>query len=227
MRILVVEDDHEAAEYLQRALREARYEVVHASTTREGLFHAATEPFSAVVLDRNLNGGLDGLTVVRTLRGTGNGTPVLVLSGRSQTDDRIEGLRAGADDYLTKPYALGELLARLEALIRRSATPPVEATRLQLDGLEMDLLSRRVSRDGRAVALQPREFAILEYLLRHAGQLVTRSMLLEAVWGFRFSAQTNVIDVHISHLRAKIDAGFERPLLHTVRGSGYCLRADD
>jgi two-component system OmpR family response regulator len=165
---------------------------------------------------------LDGLAIVRTLRASGNRTPVLILSALGEVDDRVEGLRAGGDDYLVKPFAFAELHARLEALLRRGGGETPE-TRLEVADLEMDLLARTVTRAGREIQLQPREFRLLEYLMRHAGQVVTRTMLLENVWDYHFDPQTNVIDVHVSRLRAKIDRDFEQPLLHTVRGAGYML----
>jgi len=168
--------------------------------------------------------GVDGLEIIKTLREKGNGTPVLILSAMGQVDDRVMGLRAGGDDYLTKPYSFSELLARLEALLRRGSVAPAE-TKLRVDNLEMDLLARVVTRGGRSIDLQPREFQILQYLMRHQGHVVTRTMLLEAVWDYHFDPQTNVIDVHISRLRQKIDKDYDQPLLHTVRGAGYCLRA--
>jgi len=166
---------------------------------------------------------LDGLSILRTLRASGNRTPVLILSALGEVDDRVAGLRAGGDDYLAKPFAFAELHARLEALLRRGSTDSPQ-TRLRVSDLEMDLLARTVVRSGKGISLQPREFRLLEYLMRHAGQVVTRTMLLESVWDYRFDPQTNVIDVHISRLRAKIDRGFDPPLLHTVRGAGYILR---
>jgi two-component system OmpR family response regulator len=168
----------------------------------------------------------DGLSVIGALRAKGVETPVLILSALGQVDDRVSGLRAGADDYLTKPFAFSELLARIEALLRRRSAPAVQ-TKLAVGDLEMDLLTRQVRRSGQGIDLQPREFRLLEYLMRHAGQVVTRTMLLEGVWDYHFDPQTNVIDVHISRLRQKIDKGFQPPLLHTVRGAGYCIRADN
>jgi two-component system OmpR family response regulator len=222
MRVLLIEDDTEAAAYLAKGLRESGYVVDHAATGPDGLFLAATEPYDAMVVDRMLP-GIDGLSIIEAIRRNGNTTPVLILSALAQVDDRVRGLRAGGDDYLTKPYAFAELLARLEALLRRGTPQPAE-TRLRLADLEMDLLSRTVTRAGRRIELQPREFRILEYLLRHSGQVVTRTMLLENVWDYHFDPQTNVIDVHVSRLRQKIDKDFDPPLLHTVRGAGYCLR---
>ncbi len=222
MRILLIEDDREAAAYLVKGLKEAGYAVEHAADGRDGLHRASSEDFDLLIVDRMLP-GLDGLAVIETLRAQGHETPILILSALAQVDDRVRGLREGGDDYLTKPYAISELLARIEALLRRGpATAPV--TRLQVADLDMDLLSRTVTRAGRRIDLQAREFRLLEYLMRHAGQVVTRTMLLEGVWDYHFDPQTNVIDVHISRLRQKLDKGFERALLHTVRGSGYSLR---
>ena len=195
------------------------------ATGGDGLLAATSQEFDAIILDRMLPGGLDGLGVLEMLRGQGNHTPVMFLSAMAQVDDRVRGLKAGGDDYLTKPFAFSELLARVEALARRRrATGP--ETRLQVGDLEMDLLSRSVRRRNQKIDLQPREFMLLEYLMRHAGQVVTRTMLLEGVWDYHFDPQTNVIDVHVSRLRQKIDKPFETALLHTVRSSGYMLRAD-
>jgi len=222
MRILVIEDDATVAEYILNGLKQAGHSVDHAADGRDGLMMATTEEYDAIVADRMLP-GLEGLTIVRTLRASGNATPVLVLSALGEVDERVNGLKAGADDYLAKPFAFSELMARLEALQRRGLAEAAPLTRLQVQDLEMDLLSREVSRAGQKIDLQPREFRLLEYLMRHAGQVVTRTMLLEAVWDYHFDPQTNVIDVHISRLRGKIDKGFEAPLLHTVRGAGYKL----
>jgi len=223
MRILIIEDDVEAAEYLGKGLRESGHsaEVVHDG--RDGLLQAATGAYDVLIVDRMLP-GLDGLSLVRHLRATGHATPVLFLSALGEVDDRVKGLRAGGDDYLVKPYAFSELLARVENLARRQSTAPV-ATRLKVADLELDLLSRKVTRAGKPIDLQPREFQLLEALLRHPGQVMTRTMLLETVWDYHFDPQTNVIDVHISRLRQKIDRGFDVPLIHTVRGAGYSLRA--
>ena len=223
MRILVVEDDEQTAAYMVKGLAESGYVVDRADNGRDGLFLATSSDFDAVVVDRMLP-GLDGLSLIQALRAARVATPVLILSALGQVDDRVQGLRAGGDDYLTKPFAFSELLARIEALLRRRTGPAV-VTKLAVGDLEMDLLGRSVRRAGRAVDLQPREFRLLEYLMRHAGQVVTRTMLLEGVWDYHFDPQTNVIDVHVSRLRQKIDKGFEAPLLHTVRGAGYCLRA--
>ena len=224
MRILVIEDDSDTADYLVKGLTESGYVADRASDGREGLFLALGQNYDAMIVDRMLP-GLDGLSIVQTLRGQGKHTPVLILSALGQVDDRVKGLRAGGDDYLTKPYAFSELLARLEAILRRGS---VEAgqPRLKVADLEMDLLSRSDKRAGKPIALQPREFKLLEYLMRHAGQVVTRTMLLEGVWDYHFDPQTNVIDVHVSRLRQKIDRGFDRPLLHTIRGAGYTLRPE-
>lgn len=223
MRILLVEDDAQTAAFIAKGLREDGHAVDHASDGKQGLFLASTEPFDVVVLDRMLP-GLDGLALLRTLRGAGNRVPVLMLTALGDTDHRVEGLRAGADDYLVKPFAFAELSARIDGIVRRGrGSDDREPTRLACGGLELDLLAREARRDGRRIELQPREFRLLEYLMRHAGQVVTRTMLLEAVWDYHFDPQTNVIDVHISRLRQKIDHGFERRLLHTVRGAGYRL----
>lgn len=225
MRVLVVDDDREVAGYVLKGLREAGHVAEHAGNGRDGLFLAASEAFDAIILDRMLPGGIDGLKVLETLRAQQNHTPVLFLSAMAQVDDRVRGLKAGGDDYLTKPFAFSELLARVEALDRRSRNAGPE-TRLVVGDLEMDLLSRGVRRQGQKVDLQPREFRLLEYLMRHAGQVVTRTMLLEGVWDYHFDPQTNVIDVHVSRLRQKIDKPFAQPMIHTVRSAGYMIRAD-
>ena len=224
MHVLLVEDDSETAAYVQKGLLEFGHTVDVAATGPDGLNLALQCSFDAAVVDRMLP-GLDGLALIAALRQAGNKLPVLILSALGQLDHRVEGLKAGGDDYLAKPFAFSELEARLGALARRAGSPAPE-TALTLGDLEVDLLARKVSRAGRAISLQPKEFALLQYLLRHAGQVVTRTMLLEHVWGYHFDPQTNVIDVHISRLRQKIDKGFQAPLLHTVRGAGYCLRAD-
>lgn len=224
MKILVIEDDRATADYLVKGLKEAGHVVDHADNGRDGLFLAASEPYDALIVDRMLP-GRDGLSLLEVLRTTGNDTPALVLSALGSVDDRVKGLRAGADDYLTKPFAFAELLARLEVMQRRSkggAAAPV--TRLQIADLEMDLLARSVKRAGKAVDLLPREFQLLEYLIRNAGNVVTRTMLLENVWDYHFDPQTNVIDVHIARLRQKIDKDHPVPLIHTVRGAGYVIR---
>jgi two-component system OmpR family response regulator len=224
MRILLIEDDATTAAYVERALCECGYLVERVGDGRDGLFRATEGGYDLILLDRMLP-GLDGLSVVAALRAAKVQTPVLILSALGQVDDRVKGLRAGGDDYLTKPFAFAELLARVEALLRRKSAPAQEVTRLSIGDLEMDLLRREVRRAGRLIELKPREFRLLEYLMRHAGQVVTRTMLLEGVWDYHFDPQTNVIDVHVSRLRQKIDRGFEPPLLHTVRGAGYMMRA--
>jgi two-component system, OmpR family, response regulator len=222
MRLLIVEDDREAAEYLKKALREAGHMAELAKDGEEGLALALDGDFDVLVIDRMLP-KRDGLSVISELRTRGKKTPVLILSALGQVDDRVTGLRAGGDDYLAKPYAFSELLARVEALSRRT-TPQSADTLYRVGDLELDRLSHRVTRGGKEIPLQPREFRLLEYLMRHAGQVVTRTMLLENVWDYHFDPQTNVIDVHVSRLRAKIDKGFDRALLHTVRGAGYMVR---
>ena len=214
-----------SAEYLAKGLRESGHAADVVGDGRDGLLQAATGRFDVLIVDRMLP-GLDGLSLVHHLRATGHTTPVLFLSALGEVDDRVKGLRAGGDDYLVKPYAFSELLARVENLARRQAPTPVR-TKLDFADLELDLLSRKVTRAGRAIDLQPREFQLLEALMRRPGQVMTRTMLLETVWDYHFDPQTNVIDVHISRLRQKIDRGFEVPLIHTVRGAGYCLRAPE
>jgi len=225
MHILVIEDDAATADYLRKSLSESGHAVDHAADGKDGLFMALEGDYDALLVDRMLP-ELDGLTVIQTLRSAGDRTPVLILSALGEVDDRVKGLRAGGDDYLVKPFAFAELLARLEALTRRSDATHTE-TAYRVGDLHMDLLSRSVKRNGRRIELQPTEFRLLEYLLRHTGQVVTRTMLLENVWDYHFDPQTNVIDVHISRLRGKIDKGFDYPLLHTVRGAGYLLRAPE
>jgi len=225
VRILVIEDDKDVASFIRNGLAQAGCNVDHAANGKDGLLLATTERYDALIVDRMLP-GVDGLTVIRTLRASDNSTPALILSALGEVDDRVKGLKAGGDDYLVKPFAFSELLARLEALARRTKSgTEAEPTVLRAADLEMDLLRREVRRGGQPIELQPREFQLLEFLLRHAGQVVTRTMLLEGVWDYHFDPQTNVIDVHISRLRSKIDRGFDRPLLHTVRGAGY--RLDD
>ena len=227
MRILLIEDDPETSRFIRKGLEEAGHVVDHAGDGREGLLLAFDAEHDAIVVDRMLP-GLDGLSIVRSLRAANRCTLVLVLSALGEVDDRVEGLRAGGDDYLVKPFALAELSARLEALARRRGTGDGGAapvTRLVVADLEMDLLARTVTRAGRALELKPREFRLLEYLMRHAEQVVTRTMLLEAVWDYHFDPQTNVIDVHVSRLRRKVDRDFGPPLIHTVRGAGYAIRA--
>jgi two-component system OmpR family response regulator len=223
MKILVVDDDKETADYVAQGLTEAGHVVDKALTGKEGLFLAAGETYDMIVLDRMLP-GLDGIGILRTIRAAGVGTPVLMLTTRGGVADRVSGLDAGADDYLVKPFAFAELMARVNALARR---PPVsgEATVLRVADLEMDLIRRTVVRAGQRIELQPREFRLLEYLMRHADEVVTRTMLLEAVWDFHFDPQTNVVETHISRVRGKIDRGFGAELIQTVRGAGYVIRA--
>ncbi|HUG61869.1 MAG TPA: response regulator transcription factor [Methylomirabilota bacterium] len=224
MRVLIVEDDREAASYLVKALGEAGHVVDHAADGDSGQAMADAGGYDVLVVDRMLP-RRDGLAIVESLRGRRDGTPVLILSALGQVADRVKGLRAGGDDYLTKPFAFSELLARVEALARRGRGAEVE-TRYRVADLELDRLSHTVTRAGRTVDLQPREFRLMEYMLRHAGQVVTRTMLLENVWDYHFDPQTNVIDVHVSRLRAKVDKGFDRQLIHTIRGVGYMIRDD-
>jgi two-component system, OmpR family, response regulator len=225
--MLIVEDDKDVSSYIANGLEQAGHTVDQSFDGKDALYLATTETYDAIVLDRMLP-QVDGLTVLRTLRASGNHTPVLVLSAIGEVEDRVEGLNAGGDDYLAKPFAFSELQARLDALLRRSdGGRQADATSLRVADLEMDLLRREVRRGDKKIDLQHREFQILEFLLRHAGQVVTRTMLLESVWGYHFDPQTNVIDVHISRLRNKIDKGFDLPLLQTIRGTGYKLDAGD
>lgn len=222
MKILLIEDDKETAEFVLNGLKEASHVADHSSDGRDGLFLASGEKYDALIVDRMLP-GLDGLSIVKMLRATGCHTPVIFLTTMSGIDDRVEGLGAGADDYLVKPFAFSELLARLSALVRR---PPInnEKTVLRVGDLEMNLISRRVSREGREIELQPQEFKLLEYLMRSEGRVVTRTMLLEQVWDFHFDPKTSVVETHISRLRSKIDKGYKSVILKTLRGVGYCLR---
>ncbi len=223
MKLLVIEDDREAAEYLEKALDEAGHQAHLAGDGETGFALASSGDYDVLVVDRMLP-RRDGLSVVAGLRARGNDTPVLILSALGEVDDRVTGLRAGGDDYLTKPYAFTELLARVEVLKRRGGAKDVE-TIYRTGDLELDRLSHSVRRAGKEIVLQPREFRLLEYLMRHAGQVVTRTMLLENVWDYHFDPQTNVIDVHVSRLRSKIEKGFDSAVLHTVRGAGYMLKA--
>jgi two-component system OmpR family response regulator len=222
MRILIVEDDRDAADYLVKAFREVGHMAEVAHDGEDGLARALDGQHDVLVVDRMLP-RLDGLSMIGSLRAKGVETPVLILSALGQVDDRVKGLRAGGDDYLPKPYSFSELQARIEVLARRRLGRN-EETVYRVGGLELDRLSHEVKREGTEIVLQPREFRLLEYLMKHAGQVVTRTMLLENVWDYHFDPQTNVIDVHISRLRSKIDKGFSRPLLHTVRGAGYMIR---
>jgi two-component system OmpR family response regulator len=226
MKVLLVEDNERVSTFVKKGLTEAGHTIDHADNGRDGMFLAAGESYDAIVMDRMLPGDIDGLGIISALRSAGSRTPILILSALSEVDERIRGLKVGGDDYLVKPFAFGELLARLDALVRRSERAP-SVTSLAVGDLAMDLLSRKVTRAARNVALQPREFKLLEYLMRHANQVVTRTMLLENVWDYHFDPQTNVVDVHVSKLRHKIDAGAERPLLRTIRNAGYMLTAND
>ena len=226
MRCLVIEDEAETARYIGNGLAEAGHTATLCCDGVEGLDLAAHEDWDVVILDRMLPGGVDGLSLLTTLRGLGKPTPVLILSALASLDERVRGLRSGGDDYLTKPFAFSELLARIEALSRRGA-PREELRELSVGDLKLDLRTRRAERAGQPIALQPREFRLLEYLVRHQGQVVTRTMLLEAVWDYYFDPQTNVIDVQISRLRGKIDKDFAPRLLHTVRGVGYMIACHD
>ncbi|MCX7340347.1 MAG: response regulator transcription factor [Hyphomicrobiales bacterium] len=226
MRLLIVEDDSDSAAYLVKAFRQEGHVADHAADGLTGYAMAEGGGYDVLVVDRMLP-RMDGLSLIRSLREQNDTTPVLILSALGQVDDRVKGLRAGGDDYLPKPYAFSELMARVEVLSRRrSAAASAEPTMYRVGDLELDRLTRRVSRAGEEIVLQPREFRLLEYLMRNAGQVVTRTMLLENVWDYHFDPQTNVIDVHISRLRAKIDKGQTVPLLQTVRGAGYALRAE-
>jgi two-component system OmpR family response regulator len=222
MHILLIEDDRAAAAYLAKGLTESGHTVDQAADGDDGLHLGLTGQYDVLIVDRMLP-KRDGLTIVRMLRADGSVTPVLVLSALGEVDDRVEGLRAGGDDYLVKPYAFSELLARLDALVRRHGAPAEIPKRLRVADLELDLVAHRVTRGGKLIRLQPREHRLLEYLMRHAGQVVTRTMLLEQVWDLHFDPQTNVIDTQMSRLRSKVDKDFDRPLLHTVRGTGYKL----
>ena len=223
MRILIVEDDLEAAAVMVRGLTESGHECVSAADGEAGLGEAGQGEFDVMIVDRMMP-KMDGVTLVETLRREGDQTPVLFLSALGEINDRVDGLKAGGDGYLVKPYAFAELIARVEALARRRETGSVQ-TLLRVGELEMDLIGRTVHRQGQEIDLQPREFQLLEFMMRHAGQAVTRTMLLEKVWEYHFDPQTNVIDVHVSRLRSKIDKGFDRPMLQTVRGAGYRLDA--
>jgi two-component system, OmpR family, response regulator len=227
VRCLIIEDEEDTARFVCNGLREAGFTVTCCSEGVEGLHLATSEQWDIIILDRMLPGNIDGLSIVKTLRELGKTTtPVLILSALASLDERVRGLRGGGDDYLTKPFAFSELLARLEVLTRRSKLLE-DVGELRIADLKLDLRMRRAERGGKPISLQPREFRLLEYLVRHQGQIVTRTMLLESVWDFHFDPQTNVIDVQISRLRSKIDKGFSTPLLHTIRGAGYLVSADD
>jgi two-component system OmpR family response regulator len=226
MKILLVEDNERVRRFVLKGLQEAGHTADHADNGRDGMFLAASERYDVIIMDRMLPGNVDGLAIIEALRTSGNHTPILILSALSDVDERIRGLKSGGDDYLTKPFAFGELLARVDVLARRLQGSNTQTT-LEVGDLHMDLLSRKAIRGARAIQLQPQEFKLLEYLMRHAGQVVTRTMLLENVWDYHFDPQTNVVDVHISKLRQKIESDSERPLLRTVRNAGYMLSADE
>jgi two-component system, OmpR family, response regulator len=225
MKILLVEDNERVARFISKGLRESGHTTDHAGDGRDGMLLATSGRYDVIIMDRTLPGDIDGLAIIEALRKSGNHTPILILSALSDVNERINGLRAGGDDYLTKPFAFGELLARLDALTRRGRQDATQST-LEVGDLKMDLLSRKVMRGDRAVQLQPREFKLLEYLMRHAGLVVTRTMLLENVWDYRFDPQTNVVDWHISKLRQKIDADSAPSVLKTVRNAGYMISAE-
>ena len=225
-KILVVEDDAATAEFIAKGLTEAGFVVDRADNGRDGLFHATDGSYDAIILDRMLP-GMDGMAVLGALRAANIATPVIILSALGAVDARVEGLTSGADDYLAKPFSFSELLARLRLLIRKDNAGPAVETKLNCADLEMDLLSRKVRRTGKSLELQPREFRLLEFLMRHKEQVVTRTMLLEGVWEYHFDPGTNVIDVHVSRLRKKVDEGHELALLRTIRGAGYMLGSGD
>ncbi|MEO7689796.1 MAG: response regulator transcription factor [Sphingomonas sp.] len=226
-KILIVEDDRATASYLAKGLSEAGFAVESCGDGRDGLFLASEGIFDLIIADRMLP-GLNGLAMIGAIRAAGIRTPTMILSALATVDDRVDGLRAGADDYLVKPFSFAELSARIEALLRRTDRIAADSqpTRLSVGDLEIDLLARTVTRDGRAIALGAREFNLLEYLARHAGQVVTRTMMLEKIWNYHFDPGSNVVDVHIGRLRRKIEEGFGAPILHTVRGAGYRLSAE-
>lgn len=227
--VLIVEDDLSTANEIKAALHDHGFDVTCVDNGRDGLMNAFSGDFDIIVLDRMLPGAVDGLGVLTALRAAGIATPVLILSALSALDERVRGLRAGGDDYLTKPFEFIELTARLDALIRRRITPPEQArdSRLKVGNLDVDLLARTVRRGERVVDLLPREYALLEYLMRHAGQVITRTMLFEAVWNYSYDERTNVIEVHIGRLRRKVDGEGEEQMIHTVRGAGYVLRSPE
>ena len=224
LRILLIEDDTETRAYVTSGLTQEGHYVRETADGRDGLFIASTEDFDLLIVDRMLP-SMDGLSLVKTLRASNIETPILFLTTMSGISDRVTGLNAGGDDYLVKPFAFAELSARVAALGRRPRGMAVETARLRIADLELDVLSRVVRRGGREISLQPREFCLLEYLMRHVGQVVTRTMLLDNVWNYHFDPKTNVVESHLSRLRTKVDKGFAAELIHTVRGSGYCIRA--
>jgi len=222
MRILLVEDDPEIARFVVRGLKRETFAVDHAANGEDGLHLALTEDYDAAVVDIMLP-RLDGISLIRKLRSAGRNTPVIILSAKRSTEEKVEGLRSGSDDYLAKPFSFTELLARIQALIRRAAGTP-ETTCLMVGDLRLDLLKREVTRSGRAIILQPREFALLEYLMRNAGRVVSKTMIIEHVWDYNFEPQTNIVEVGISRLRNKIDRDFDQPMIHTIRGAGYVVK---
>lgn len=224
MRLLIIEDDQEVSAFIAKGLREARHQADIANNGKDGLFLATTEHYDVLIVDRMLP-ALDGLSIIKTLRALDKSVPVLILSALGEVDDRVDGLRSGGDDYLVKPFAFSELLARVEILGRRQSQPS-EQSQLKAGDLVLDRMTRKVTRSGQAIELQTREFNLLEFLLNHQDQVVTRTMLLESVWDYHFDPQTNVIDVHISRLRAKVDKGFDRAIIQTVRGAGYMIESD-
>ncbi len=226
MKLLLVEDNERVSRFVLKGLQEAGHTADHADNGRDGMFLAASERYDVIIMDRMLPGNVDGLAIIEALRTSGNRTPILILSALSDVDERIRGLKSGGDDYLTKPFAFGELLARVDVLARRGQGNSTQTT-LDVGDLHMDLLSRKATRGARVIQLQPQEFKLLEYLMRHAGHVVTRTMLLENVWDYHFDPQTNVVDVHISKLRQKIESDTEQPLLRTVRNAGYMLSAGE
>ncbi|MFT8931933.1 winged helix-turn-helix domain-containing protein [Acetobacter syzygii] len=224
MRVLLIEDDQTVRNFVAKGLSEAGHLVEQAADGKQGLTLASQDKFDVIILDRMLPGGVEGLHLLETLRSEGNLTPVLLLSALADVDEKVAGLKAGGDDYVSKPFSFSELQARLEALVRRNRNEAQPLTKLSVGDLEIDLLSRSVRRGGQKIDLQPREFRLLEFLMRHTGQVVTRTMLLEGVWDYHFDPQTNVIDVHISRLRQKIDKPFDHALVHTIRNAGYMLQ---
>jgi len=226
MKILVIEDDKELNAYIAKGLKEAGHNVDSALDGKEGLFLATSESYDALIVDRMLP-SVDGLTIIKTLRASNNPTPAIILSALGEVNDKVSGLKAGGDDYLVKPFAFAELLARLEVLVRRAGNQnSFEETTIQIHDMQVDMMGRKVKRGSKIIELQSREFKLLEFLLRHKGQIVTRTMLLEQVWDYNFDPQTNVIDVHISRLRSKIDKGFAKQIIKTIRGAGYMIEAD-
>lgn len=227
LRLLVIEDDKQVLSFIAKGMKEAGHNVDTADNGKDGLFLATTETYDALIVDRMLP-EMDGLTIIKTIRGAGKTTPVLILSALGEVDDRVEGLRSGGDDYLVKPFAFSELLIRIEIISRRQTQASgSEVTRLSVADLELDLLARKVTRNGKEIDLKTKELQLLEYLLQHKGQVVTRTMLLEHVWDYDFDPHTNIIDVHISRLRSKLDKGYDTQLVKTIRGAGYIIEDCD